>query len=169
LSTIDTVKKATNRTNSVVVGEINDLAGTLNSFETDEAITATPTQYITLTSSTGEDVHRFELEEVVYNINPTAAVTYQLWLLEASNADDVEQTTDVVFFSPAAQADTITYRYTKAGYSASVAGSTAEVAQYKLPVTVELENPNRLWYLTDWSGAPGNSPGILKVRGRLLK
>ena len=165
----DSVRDAINRVNTVVSGEINDLAGTLNSFETDQAITDTPTKYITLTTETGKDVKRFRLEEVFYNLNMTNAVTFQLWLLEAANADDIEQQSDVVFFTPAAQADTIGYKYTTAGYSASIGGATAEAAQYKLPVTVELEDANKLYYMTDWTGAPGDTPGILKVRGRLLK
>ena len=165
---VDSVRKATNRTNTVVSGEIIT-DGTGDEFETDQAITTTPTKYLTLSTETGEDVHRFLLEEVRYYMNQTNAVTYQIWLLEAANADDVEQQSDVVFFTPAAQADSTGYKYTAAGYGASIGGATAEAAQYKLPAIVELEDANKLYYMVDWSGAPGDTPGFLKIRGRLLK
>ena len=163
----DSVRTATNRGNLVVTGEHLDLAGTSNYFETDQALTDTPTLYMTLSTSTGDPVTKFLLEDVQYMMNPTNAVTYQLYLLEDATADDVQQTTDVAFWSPAAQADSVNYRYTAAGYQAAT--GTAEVAQYKLPRIVELATPNRLYYMVDWSGAPADTPGFIKIRGRALK
>ncbi len=165
----DTVRTAANRANTVVIGELFDLAGTLNVFETDQPITTTPTLYIPMSTPTNILVRRFLLEEVCYYMNPTNAVTYQLLLLEAASVDDVEQLQDLVFFSPAAQADSVAYRYNNLGYCADVASTTAEVLQYKLPVVVELTDPNKLYYMLDWSGAPGDTPGFIKIRGRLLK
>ena len=163
----DSVRTATNRTNLVVTGEKLDLAGTSNYFETDQALTDTPTLTITLSTSTGDPVTKFLLEDVQYVMNPTNAVTYQLYLLEDATADDVQQTTDIAFWSPAAQADAVNYRYNSAGYQAAT--GTAEVAQYKLPRIVELATPNTLYYMIDWSGAPGDTTGFIKIRGRALK
>jgi hypothetical protein len=165
----DTVRTAANRANSVVIGELFDLAGTLNVFETDQALGDTPTLYLTITTPTNILVRRFLLEEVCYYMNPTAAVTYQLFLLEAASADNVEQLQDLVFFSPAAQADSVCYKYNNLGYCADVASTTAEVLQYKLPCVVELTDPGKLYYMLDWSGAPGDTLGFIKIRGRLLK
>lgn len=165
----DSVRTGVNRTNTVVIGELFDLAGTNNYFETDQALTDTPTLSLTITTPTGMPVKRFLLEEVCYYMDPTDAVTYQLFLLEAASADDVEQLQDLVFFSPAAQADSVCYKYNNLGYCADVAGTTAEVIQYKLPVVVELTDTNKLYYMLDWSGAPGDTKGFIKIRGRLLK
>jgi hypothetical protein len=158
----DSVRTGVNRSNLVVTGEVVD-----GTFTTDQAIGTTPTLTITLSTSTGEPVKKFLLEDVQFALNCTNAVTYQLYLLEAATADDVLQTTDLAFFSPAAQADAVNYRYTNAGYSAAL--GTAEAAQYKLPRIVELETPNTLYFMLDWSAAPGATTGIIKIRGRLLK
>lgn len=163
----DSVRDALNRTNTVVSGEKLDLDGTLNYFETDEPMGTTPTLSMAGTTSTGRPVRKFLLEEVTYYMNPTNAVTYQLHLLEDSSADDVQQYTDQLFFSPAAQADSVIYSYRTSGYQATV--STAEVIQYKLPRIVELATPGVLYYMLDWSGAPGDTFGFIKIKGRLLK
>jgi len=163
----DSVRTGVNRLNLVVTGEYLDLAGTSNYFETDEALTDTPSLHMVLTTSTGERVKKFLLEDVQYMMNPTAAETYQLYLLEDATADDVQQTTDIAFWSPAAQADSVNYRYNSAGYQAAT--GTAEAVQYKLPRIVELAEPGKLYYMLDWTGAPGNTPGFIKIRGKLLK
>lgn len=163
----DSVRTGVNRLNLVVTGEHLDLAGTSNYFETDQALTTKPTLSMTVSSSTGERVKKFLLEDVQYMMNPTAVETYQLYLLEDTTADDVQQTTDIAFWSPAAQADSVNYRYNSAGYQAAT--GTAEVAQYKLPRIVELATPGKLYYMLDWSGAPGDTSGFIKIRGKLLK
>jgi len=163
----DSVRDGVNRISTVVRGELIDADGSANVFETDQALGDTPTLSITLSTSTGRPVKKFLLEDVQYYMNQANVVTYQLYLLEAATADDVEQLTDVAFWSPAAQADSVMYRYASSGYQAAV--GTAEVAQYKLPKIVELETPNTLYYMIDWSGAPGNTSGFIRIRGRQLK
>lgn len=165
----DSVRTGVNRISTVVNGEkltVDGAAGGVY-FETDQALGTLPTLYISLTTGTNEPVKKFLLEDVQYYMNPTAAETYQLYLLEAATGDDVEQLTDMAFWSPAAQADSVTYRYASSGYQAAV--GTAEVAQYKMPKIVQLATPGRLYYMLDWSGAPGVTPGFIRVRGRLLK
>ena len=164
---MDTVREATNRIATMVTGELLDLTGAGANFTTDQAMGETPTLTMTLSTLHGLNVRKFLLEDVQYYMNPTNAVTYQLYLLEDATADDVQQYTDIAFWSPTAQAKGVVYRYANSGYQASL--TTAEVAQYKLPKIVELAIPNKFYYMTDWSGAPGTTPGFIKIRGRLLK
>jgi len=163
----DSVRKGVNRLSLVVTGEKMDLAGTSNYFETDQTLADTPTLTMDVTTSTGEPVKKFLLEDVQYYLNPTAAETYQLYLFEDAIADDVDTTTAIAFWSPAAQADSVNYRYNSAGYQAAT--GTAEVAQYKLPRIVELATAGKLYYMLLWTGAPGDTLGFIKIRGRLLK
>lgn len=116
-------------------------------FETDKAVTDEPTQYIQL----DPEVEAFELTEVFYWINPTAAETYRLMLFEGPEAADITSLSKMVFDSGALQADSIPYRETQGGL--------------KLPVIVKLDTAGRLYYNTDWTGAPGNTPGFLVVKG----
>ena len=165
----DSVRTSANHLTSVATGEKITLDGAAAGvyFETDQALGDTPTLMMNVTDSIGTPVRKFLLEEVCYFMNPTAAETYQLYLLEDASADNVQQYTDLVFWSPAAQADSVCYTYRNSGYAATI--TTAEVAQYKLPRLVELATPGKLYFMLDWSGAPGVTPGFIKIRGRFLK
>lgn len=142
----------------LVHGEIIDPSGTLNHFETDQPLATTqPTLYI-LDVNTGKelipaDVTSFILESIRYYMNQTAAVTYELYLLEGNSADPVTRYSQVVFDSGAAQADDTIYIVSRGD---------------KLPHIVNLETAGRLYYMLDWSAAPGNTPGFIVVRGRVL-
>ena len=160
----DSVRTGVNRTNSVVTGTLISATGA--ALETDQAMGETPTLYMSVTCNTGYPVKAFQLDEVLYNMNPTNAVTYQLWLLEQSSADDDQQLADIVFASPAAQADDVTYR--KYGHSEQ-ADFAAPTEAFYLPRLVNLTEPGKLYYMIDWTGAPGVTAGFIKIRGRLLK
>lgn len=160
----DSVRTGINRANNVVTG--TKIAASGATFETDQAMGTTPTLYMDLTSSTGDPVKNFLLEEVVYMMNPTNAVTYQLWLEEQASADDDQQKADIVFATPAAQADSTIYGNFARGHQEDYAAPTEA---YYLPRIVKLTTAGRLYYQLDWSGAPGNTAGFIKVRGRLLK
>lgn len=134
-----------------ITGEIIDGDGTDNVFETSQAITDLATLYFEL----DKQVEIFELSEIRYYMNPTNAVTYQLYLLEGPHADDVTQLSKVVHDSGAAQAKGTLYP--------KVPGQTD-----KLPRICKLDTPGRLYYLLDWSAAPGNTPGLINIRGRRL-
>jgi len=162
----DSVRTGVNRTNSEVTGSLVDAAGAGNYFETDQAMGDTPTLYMEVTCNNGYPVKAFLLEEVAYYMNPTNRVTYQLYLLEQASADDAQQLSDVVFASPAAQADSSIYF--KYGHSEQTNWAAPTEAFY-LPRIVNLTTPGRLYYMVDWSGAPANTPGYIKIRGRLLK
>lgn len=163
----DGCRQAANSINAVASSELVTLTGDPIYFETDQAITDTPTLYLDVKDAQGRRPRAMLLEEVSYYMNQTGAVTYQLRLLQAATADDVDTLTDIVFWSPTAQADSVYYSYHATGYQATI--STAEVAQYKLPRVVNFETAGRLYYMLDWSGAPGTTPGFIKVRGRFLR
>jgi len=150
---------------TAVVGDHVDTDGTSNYFETDQALTDTPTLSIALSTTSELRINKFLLESVVYYMNQTNAVTYTLYLFEAANADNVQNLADLVFQSPAAQADSTLYWYQN-GYSGTP--DTIATLDASLPKVCKLGTPNKLYYLLNWSGAPGNTPGFIVVRGRAL-
>ncbi len=127
---------------------VEDTSGT--PFETNQVITDTPTLYIDLSIK----AERFLLEEVYWWVNPTAAETYQLLLFEKALADDTLSRAAIVFDSGPLMVDS-------QGYIAGPASG-------KLPRICDLGVEGRLYYMTLWTGAPGNTPGILKVGGQAL-
>jgi hypothetical protein len=165
----DGCRIAANHICAVASGEKLTLTGGAGEvyFETDQAITDTPTLSIVITDNMGNRPRAMLLEEVTFYMNPTNAETYQLYLMQGATAGDLETFTDIVFWSPAAQADSVFYSYHASGYQATV--STDEVASYKLPRVVEFASPGILYYMLDWSGAPGVTPGFIKIKGRFLR
>jgi len=152
---------------TAVVGKKLDAAGTSNYFETDDdnPLTSTPTLTIDLSCTSEVKIRRFLLESVDYYMNQTAAVTYTLYLFEGASADDVTHLKELVFQSPAAQADVTLYWY-RNGFSGTP--DTIATTDATLPKVCNLSVPNKLYYTLNWSGAPGNTPGFITVRGRLL-
>jgi len=134
----------------LIYGTKLDTDGTSDYFETDQALGATPTLYIPLTPS---DVKNFVLESVRFYMNPTNAVTYQLYLLEDAQADDVTSYGNVVFDSGSGKAADTIYITARGD---------------KLPMLAKLATAGRLYYMIDWSGAPGNTPGFIEIRGRVM-
>lgn len=135
----------------VVTGEKVDTDGTGNYFETDQPLgAATPTLYMELDSPAS----RLLLEEVRYMLDPTDSETYELYLLEGPEADAVTRKSKVVFDSGVGKTKGKMY--------------IATMGQGKLPILCELDTRGRLYYMVDWSGTPGNTPGYIKVRGRVV-
>jgi len=132
-----------------ITGRILSEAGAVDVFELDQDLDATPTRYITL----DQEVEAFEIHAVKYLMDPTNAVTYELYLLEAAAAGNKENRSNVVFDSGALRADGQMY--------------IDSDASGKMPVVADLsENPGKLYYVLDWTGAPGTCPGYIKVLGR---
>ncbi len=136
------------RSRRPVSGKIDQASGTL--FETEISITDTPTQVIPLDPK----VEVFELTEVYYRLTPTNAVTYRLMLFEGATADDRTHEGELVFDSGPLQVSGQSYKETQGGL--------------KLPVIVRLTTEGILYLATDWTGAPGNTAGVLVVKGYAL-
>ena len=159
---------ATNIKNATIIAEKLDYDGTANVFETDQAITDTATLTIDVSCNLSGKIipSRFWVDEVRYYMDQTNAVTYTLYLLEGPTADDVTQHSDVFFESPAAQADVTEYVWRPGGLGTFPNLATADNT---LPCIVDLHTSGKIYYILDWSGAPGDTPGYIKIKGRLLK
>jgi len=128
-----------------------DVDGTGNVFETEGVITAIPDLLLT---TDDKRVHRFEITDIIFYMNPTAAETYEILLFEGAFAGDVKSLAQIVWRSGAAMVDSTPYIRTN--------------NEDELPKIVELSNEGLLYYMMLWTGAPGNTPGYIKVRGRKL-
>ena len=144
--------------NRMAYGEVIDIDGSLEYFEGklgggaggSDALGDTPVGYVELTPTT---TSRFRLETVRYYCNPTNGVTYELYLFERASANDVQNLADIVFDSGAAQVDSTPY---------------IAVDVNKLPIDVKLSDTGKLYYLVDWTGDPGTTPGFLEIGGTVM-
>lgn len=137
----------------LVYADLVDTDGTGNYFETDQAIGVTPTLFLTVYPSLTK---RFKITSVRYQMTPSAAETYELYLLEQSSADNVQNLADIVFDSDSAQTSGTSYMVLEGDASG------------KLPIEVNLADSAKLYFQLDWSGAPGNTTGYISVRGEKL-
>jgi hypothetical protein len=142
-----------------IIGRKVDTAGTLDLFETDHAVTDTPTEFILLS----KPVRKFELQEVRAYINPTNAVTPELMLFEKAIADDDRSAARLAWRSGAALVDSATY--VAIGNKMST-GAATQANAHALPVVLNLDVPGKVWYNIDWSGAPGDTKGSIRLVGR---
>ena len=133
-----------------VMGSAEDFDGADNLFETDQPLETTPTLTITLSPECG----KFELCEVSHYMNPANAVTYQLYLFEDASADNVQTRHDMIYNSGANMAKGTIYKEMP--------------NQDQLPAIVNCATPGTIYYMIDWSAAPGNTPGYIVVRGKML-
>jgi len=137
------------RSRRPVYGEvIQDTSGT--EFETEHDIDDLSDQYIQLDLA----VEKFELTEVIYMVNPTNAETYRLMLFDGPHASDIVAEAHMLFDSDFLQVDSQRYHETEGGI--------------KLPVICNLKEDGRVYYNTGWTGAPGNTPGYIIIKGYAL-
>lgn len=123
-----------------------DADGTGNVFETDQDIDTTPTLKLD-TSIEPEGLDQFVIKKITYYLNPTNAVTYQLFLLRGAAADNVTSYSKQIWASPVAQADGVLYH------------------KNDIEIPVRLDNPDELFYMVDWSAACGDTTGFIVVEG----
>lgn len=128
-----------------------DADGTGNDFETEQVITDQPT--LTLTCD-DPNVSRFEIIDIIFMVNPTNVETPEILLFEGAVADDVESLSKIVWTSGAGIVDFTRYIRTN--------------NEDELPKIVDLDDEGLLYYMTIWTGAPGNTPAYMRVRGRKL-
>ena len=132
---------------------VEDFTAVDNEFETDQPLGTTPTLSFPTTPATAQYAR---IDTIRYQLTPTNAVTYQLYLLEDNQANDENSQADVFFDSGAAQASGTIY--------IQVAGGSTS----KLPITINLRDIGTVYYLVDWSAAPGDTTGYVRVYGEVL-
>jgi hypothetical protein len=170
----DRVRVAASRLATAVIGDKTEYAYSNNGyFRTDQALGATPTLYVDLNAYGINDrrkINRFLLTEVKYFFEMNGgALTYQLYLFEDDNADDIQNQSDVVFASAAGKTGATPYYHREGGKGGVGAITTVDRT---LPAIVNLADHNKLYYQLDWSAAVGAASsvrGYLKIRGKLLK
>lgn len=126
--------------------------GTPGYFETDQAMGTEPT----LSFVGAPAVLNILIHTIKWQITPANAVTYQLYLLERASANDEQQEADIIFDSGAGMVSGTVY--------VQVAGGSPA----KLPIMANLETAGTIYYMVDWSAAPGNSSGYIRIYGEVL-
>ena len=126
-----------------------DLDGTGADFEDDEALGSgtASTHNFTITPA----FKYIRLETVRYLMNQTNAVTYQLHLIEDRIANAYTEQSRCLFSSGAAQADNTLY--------------LRSLDANDLPCLGVLDTPGTVEYKVHWSGAPGDTPGFVRIMG----
>ena len=126
--------------------------GADNFFEADQAMGDIPTLHFDGLPA----VLHLRINTIKHQMNPTAAVTYQLYLLERASGDDEQQESDIIFDSGVGMVGGTIYMVVPGG------------APARLPVDVRLDDPGEIWYMLDWSAAPGNTGGYIKIYGEVI-
>jgi len=155
ISSSMTVRQRLNRLYVPIIFRLVDEDGTGNKFETDQPLSsATPSLSITATT-VNFPIKHFVLEEVRYYFAATNSVTFELYLLEKAESSAVARRSYVGFDSGSGKLRDTMYLSSGEGW--------------KLPVVMNLDEENKIYYMIDWSGAPGNTPGYIVAKGWALK
>jgi len=133
--------------------DVEYVAGPLDPFELDEPIDANaPTRFMTGIPL----ANNIMIHGVKYQMNPTAAVTYQLYLLEGATAEIQQQEAEIIYDSGAGIV------------GGAIVNWIAGGAPSRLQILARLTAPGIIWYKLDWSAAPGDTPGYIRVYGETL-
>ena len=161
---IQEILKLMKRTNMVYGSVIQRTSGTYIqpggnavNFETDQAIGTKPSYCIEIEPRDANQnlvVEKFQLQHVRYLMNCTNAVTYRLYLVESDVESAYDQKAAVIFDSGTLRADNTMY---------------IDIGANMLPVNSKLRTKGKLWYLIDWSAAPGNTAGYIVVYGEEIR
>ena len=134
-------------------GEVTD-ASVTGFFEDDEphADGNAATHYIALYP--GWRTKWIQLTKVMYNMDVANAVTYTLYLLSDNPAAALAEQLALIYQSEPLRADAIPYMET---------GNTT-----KLPVQGRLGTIGWVYYKIDYTGAPGDVTGQIRIEGLVL-
>ena len=161
---IGEILKLMKRTNMVYGSVIQRTSGTYIqpsgnavNFETDQAIGTKPTYCIEIEPRDANQnlvVEKFQLQHVRYLMNCTNAVTYRLYLIESDVESTYDQKAAVIYDSGTLRADNTPY---------------TDISANMLPVNSKLRTKGKLYYLIDWSAAPGATAGYIVVYGEEIR
>lgn len=142
-------------TSQMVIGDFTAESADAR-LETDATLgTTTPVLVIPITPQdeyNNNVITRFRMNSVKYYLAPANAVTYELYLLESSVTGTNSAYKATVFDSGAGKAGSTLY---------------FDIAANMLPVDVTLGEAGKLYFLLDWSAAPGDTTGFVQVRGEM--
>ena len=127
-----------------------DEDGTLNYFETDQAKIDTPTLLFNTLNVPQSMVEGF-INRIHYRLNPTNAVTFTLRIWEAAVANNYESNMNMLWESPALQADDTDY----------------DIAELNIPF--RLAWMGAMFYSIDWTGASGDTTGFIELSGESVR
>ena len=150
-----TVKLSTAMLTSVVEGSVSTTAFGSDDNFTHVAADGTPISSITLSCTDGRPVKYFLLTDLQYELDVNGGThTYTLSLFEDNQADDIQNSFDMIFTDASKNEAT---RYVE------------DPNGDQLPRIVKLADLNTLWYLVTWSQVLASSNrGYIKVKGRPL-
>jgi len=119
-------------------------------FDTDQVKTDTPT--LTLNSGVVPDTLKVGfIKRIHYRLNFANAVTFTLRLWQAAIAGDYESNLNMLYESPAAQADDTDY----------------DIGELDIPFILAAEGV--MFFSIDWTAACGNIQGFIEVSGETLE
>ena len=142
------VSRSVAKENTPVFGRLMDQTGIADLFETDHAFADTPSQRIILS----RDVKKFKLTEIQAYMTPANAVTCGFQFYGDAQADNYASAVSAFFGS----ANTVIAKDT---WYHKTANDTA------MGGTGRLSIPGQVRFFQDWSGAPGDTKGIVTIIG----
>ena len=136
----------------IVSADLLDEDGSGNLFDVDQPLdVTTPTLYLTLDDPTAKYI---EITDVLFRFEADNIETFQLYLLSDTQAVALTRRSNVVYNSGDGKTRSVDYHETSYG---------------RTPTVVKLATAGRLYYMIDWSGAPGVTPGFLVIRGKRMR
>ena len=120
--------------------------GAVNTFETITIETATPVLTLN-TFRYPTDLKTGIIRRIHYRLNPTNVVTYTLRIWRMARAPDMQSNLDMLYESPALQADDVDY------------------IDEDLNIPFSLGNAGDIYIGIEWTAAPGVTPGFIEVTG----
>jgi len=131
-----------------------DEDGTGDYFETSKSKTDTPIHFLMANAAgcIGSPL-KFtsgRITRIHFRMNPTAGETFTVRLWRDAVAGDYESNANMLYESDALRADDEDY----------------DITEKDIPFF--LKTPGKIWFSLEWTGAPGNTPGILEVSGEVI-
>jgi len=128
-----------------------DEDGSGGDFETSYAKADTPVKLLDAAYPQPQKLKSGIIKRIHYRINPTNAVTYTLRLYRKAEADNYASNMNLLYESPAGQADDTDYDITE------------------LEIPMRLYVAGQLFFALEWTGAAGTTSGFIEVSGEVIE
>lgn len=135
------------------IGKLDE-DGTGNYFETSKSKTDTPIHFILANAAGcyGRPLYfkAGKINRIHFRFTPTNAETFTLRLWRNALAADYASNATLLWESDAGR----------------VSGEDYDITERDIPFV--LATPGKVWFSIEWTGAPGNTPGILEISGKVI-